>query len=358
MLLFLSGALAETRAADELASMDLGKLYDFAREQGAAELAEDTARRIAAGETPDYAALGSWLAERLREPFSGVLKAFAAVSAPMLLLTFFTCLSGGRDGSGAQLLLRLMLLGGFAGAASLSISAASTCIQLVKRLTDIISPLLVALMTGCGMSASAAIVSPLAALSGAAAVKLLGGGGLALCRGALCMAIAGNLSASLSLDGFSRLARRSINWISGLATTLFTCFLSLQSGLTANLDAMSVRTVKYAVDSAAPIIGNGISDAWEGYISGVMIAKDALGMSGIFCILAAGARPMLTCAASMLMFSLASAFMDALGEKLGAHAARQMSGVCQMALTLATAAIAISMVLLGGAMGMGKNLGR
>ena len=306
---------------------------------------------------PDYAALGSWLLERLRQPFSGVLRAFAGVAAPMLLLAFFTCLTGGRDG-GAQMLLRLLLLLGFASAAETAVSAAGACIQSVKRLTEVVSPLLTALMTGCGMSASAAVVSPLSALSGDAAVKLLGGCGLALCRGALCMALAGNLSASLSLDGFSRLARRSVNWISGLATTLFTAFLSLQSSLAVNLDAMGVRTVKYAVDSAAPIIGSGISDAWEGYISGVMVAKDAVGLSGMLCLLAAGVQPMLTCAASMLLFSFAAAFMEVLGERRGAHAARQMSAVCQMALTLATAALAISMALLGGAMGMGKILGR
>ena len=62
------------------------------------------------------------------------------------------------------------------------------------------------------------------------------------------------------------------------------------------------------------------------------------------------------CAASMLVLNLISALLSALGERETARAAEQVSGICQMGLSLATGAVAIATVLLGAAMAAGGNL--
>ena len=56
------------------------------------------------------------------------------------------------------------------------------------------------------------------------------------------------------------------------------------------------------------------------------------------------------------MLNLIATLLEALGEKDTARAAGQVSGICQMALSLATGAVAIATVLLGAAMAAGGNL--
>ena len=122
------------------------------------------------------------------------------------------------------------------------------------------------------------------------------------------------------------------------------------------LDGIAARTAKFAVDSAAPVIGSGISDAWDSYLSGVLVTKNAVGLSGIATLLFAGARPVLICLAAMAALYLIAALLDAFGEKTSAAAAEQIAGICQMALSLCTATLAIAMILLGAAMMIGKGL--
>ena len=62
------------------------------------------------------------------------------------------------------------------------------------------------------------------------------------------------------------------------------------------------------------------------------------------------------CATAMLALNLIAALLEALGEREAARAAGEMGGVCQMALSLSTGALAIATVLLGAAMAAGHSL--
>ena len=337
---------------------DLAGLEEFAGEYAAElDVGEMISEALDGGILNLEGVLG-WLKEHACAPVRDTLEAAGAMIAPALLLALLECTLPGRRGasSGARLLLRMVLLLGFAGVAQSAIAAAERCLQVAARFADAAAPAIAALLTAMGMTGVAALVSPAAALAGDAAENLFLRCGIPLCRWALCCAIAGNLSAAVALNRVTRLMRKAANWGAGLATTLFTALLTLQGSVTEAADGVAVRAAKYAVDSAAPVIGSGVSDAWESYVAGLMAAKGAVGVSGIATLLAAGFEPVAICATGMLALNLAAALLEALGEREAARAAGEMGGVCQMALSLGTGALAIATVLLGAAMAAGRSL--
>ena len=346
LLLLLGGAraeealsLAELAPMEEFAAefaegMDLGGMVQSALEGGL-----------------DYGAALDWLKARVAQPLGEVLSTAAGMLAPALLLAMTGSTLKGR---GARLLLRTALLLGLVRMAELALSAAADCLNMAADFSDVVSPAFAALMTATGMGGSAAMISPAAAMAGSLAGDVFLRFGLPLCRAALCAVLAGNLAAGIDLGGLVKLFRRAVGWGAGLAFTVFTALVALQGNLSASLDGVGLRTAKYAVDSAAPVIGSGVSDVWEAYVSGVMAAKSAVGVSGVIALLAAGAGPMLRIVGSMLALQMISVLLDVLGEKHSARALEQAGGVCRMALELCTSALAISMILLGAIMAAGR----
>ena len=358
MLFAVSTAWGEGAAQRAMEGVDQSALHDFAWDYAPDVDVGGIGETVLRGESPDVQGLLKWLRERTVAPLKRTIEAGRGMIAPALLLALLRCtLSSERGaGSGARLMLRMLLLLGFAGLAQSAVEAAQRCLQIAARFADAAAPVIASLLTAMGMTGAAALVSPAAALAGNAAENLFLKGGIALCRWSICTAIAGNLSAAMDLSRVTRLFRKAANWGAGLVTTLFTALIAIQGSATGAVDGVAVRAAKYAVDSAAPVIGSGVSDAWESYVAGLMAAKGAVGLSGIAALLAAGFEPVILCAAAMLTLHLIAALLEALGEREAARAAGEMGGVCQMALSLSTGALAIATVLLGAAMAAGKSL--
>lgn len=290
-------------------------------------------------------------AQPLREAISDV----SALIAPTALLAVMSCLAGS---GGARFAARLALLLGMGKTAMRALNAAQSCLEMIGAFSDVISPALAALLSASGLTSSAAMLSPAAALVGNLSERAFLRFGLPLCGAALAAALAGSLSPSIELGRIVKLLRKLVGWGAGLCFTLFTALIALQGNLSATMDGVVLRTAKYAVDSAAPVIGSGVSDAWEAYVSGVLAAKSAVGVSGVLALLAAGAMPMLRVLLAVLLLQVISALLDVLGEKAAAQAASRTADVCQMALEMCTSALAIGTILLGAAISAGSGLAR
>ena len=358
MMLVGGGSLAEEAAQRAFNEADMSGILNFASEYGAGVDPAAVAEAALHGDMPDMRELFEALKLRLAAPFLDALRAGRGLLGPILLLALLRCAMSDASGgsSGARFLLRMTLLMGFSEMALNSLASSKECIRAAKTLAGAAAPTLTALLAAMGMTGTSALVSPAAALIGDAAEGLFLNWGMPLCRFALCAAIAGSITPAVDLSGAAKFMRKAANWGAGLATTFFTAMLALQGSVAGAVDGVAVRTAKFAVDSAAPVIGSGVSDAWDSYIAGVHIAKNAIGLSGIAALLGVVLEPLLVCASSMLVLNLISALLSALGEGDTARAAGQVSGICQMALSLATGAVAIATVLLGAAMAAGGNL--
>ena len=358
-LLLLGGSCTAEEAVNRaLDAADLGGLEEFAGEVAPDLDLKQVVQDAAQGELASADDLLVRLRDRALTALREALRACGALIAPALLLATLRCaLPEGNGGSeGARFLLLCALMLGMMRLVLNGMEGVEACMRRVGGFADVVAPPLAALMTAAGMTNGAALLTPLSALVGGAVEDVLLKYGLPLCRYTLAVAVAGNLSEAIDLSRACRLMRKATNWGAGLAITLFTALTAIQGTVASGMDGVAVRTAKYAVDSVTSVIGSGVSDAWDSYVAGILIAKNAVGVSGVALLLALGLQPMPRTAAAMLMLNLLSALLDTLGEKRAARAAEQAAGVCQMLLMLCAAALTLGMILLGASMAAGRAL--
>ena len=358
LVLLCGSCTAEEAAQRALDALDLGGLEEFA-ETAAPELdLKQVAQEAAQGRLTSPDALLDQLRGLMRAALREAVRSCGLLIVPALLLAMLRCAlpEGNGGGAGARFLLMCALMQGMIRVTLDAMADVEACMRQISGFASAASPPLAALMTAAGMTNGAALLSPLAALVGGAVEEGLMKYGLPLCRYTLAIAVAGNLSEAIHLSKACRLMRRATNWGAGLAITLFTALTAIQGTVASGMDGVALRTAKYAVDSVTPVIGSGVSDAWDSYVAGILIAKNAVGVSGVALLLAMGLKPMLRAGAAMLMLNLFAALTDMLGERRAARAAEQAAGVCQMLLMLCAASITLGMILLGAAMALGQTL--
>lgn len=340
------------------AETDPQPVYDFAAQYGVDEPVKAIYEGAVNGEFTDWRTFGEWISSQFAAPLQLTLAATYSSLGTIFMLAVLRGSLPKKNGSGdsACFILRLVLMLRFSEITVMALTECETCLHAVAQFASAAAPGIAALLASVGMTATSALVSPAAALAGGIAEDIFLNLGFPLCKAALSLAIAGNISETVNLNRFVNLLKKIANWGTGLITAIFTALTALQGGASEVFDGVGIRTAKFAVDTASPIIGSGVSDVWESFVSGMMITKNALGMSGIAALLAVGIKPVVCCASAMLMLNIIAALLELFGEKETACASAQIGGICQMALSLAVGSLVIGTVLMGAAMALGRGI--
>lgn len=178
-----------------------------------------------------------------------------------------------------------------------------------------LSPLLSVTLISCGAVSSTAVFHPV--LSGAVYIisivieKCLMP---LICFGAI-LSIAGNVSDKVQLSGFCRVVKSAARWIMAAVITLFTGISAIYGFSAPSLDAVSAKTVKFAVGSLVPVVGSFLSDTLETVVSGTKLMKNAVGVSGIIAVVTICAIPILKIGVMQLMLKLTAAVVEPLTDK-------------------------------------------
>lgn len=92
---------------------------------------------------------------------------------------------------------------------------------------------------------------------------------------------AGGLNKDLKIDKLGDGIKKSIVWCLGFIMTIFIGFLTLQSGITASADSLSLRAARFAVSTGVPFVGGAVSDALSTVKTSVELLKSGVGSFGI-----------------------------------------------------------------------------
>ena len=87
-----------------------------------------------------------------------------------------------------------------------------------------------------------------------------------------------------------------------LILTLFTAYLTIAGGVSGSVDRMALKTAKFAVSGAVPVVGGVISDAAETVLSGASLLKNSIGIFGMLCVTAICLVPFVRAGASYLCY--------------------------------------------------------
>ena len=132
-----------------------------------------------------------------------------------------------------------------------------------------------------------------------AAVQLL----LWLVRGAvfplllvsLALGCVGSVSEGFCLDRLSAAFHKTILWMLGLFSTLFSGLLSIQQMVAVSGDTLSGRVVKFSLSSFVPVVGGVLSEAYNTVVGCGGLLRSTVGAFGVLSVVLVVLPPLLSC---------------------------------------------------------------
>ncbi len=267
------------------------------------------------------------------------LKMFASVIAVILLSSV---MSGMSDAAG----------GTTSGVYSL-VSAAASAVVICVYLSDIIAvsqkafstasdfmltyvPVLAGVAAAGGHTASAAVYSSVTLTAIQILSRITSAVIIPLTSCMIGITAAGSIDPGLNLDRLAEGIKKLISWGLGLVMTLFLGILSVQSVITASADNAAMKTLKFVVSAAVPIVGGSVSEALSSVSGSISILRSGIGGFGI----AAGAFMLLAPAVTALCCKFLLFVAGVLSDLFGCASAGKIirSGENVMSVVLASLA--------------------
>ena len=271
--------------------------------------------------------------------------------------------------------LRILLGGGAGATAGVALLCRFACVRIMMEsfattrqmaaevlknacsAVGAITPVLASAMTLTGCTATAAALSPAASLCASAIENVLVGVGLPLCDVSAAVAAAGNLSESFRLDRLSSLLINSIKWVIGIMMTAFIGILSVEGLLSATQDSTAMRSMRYIVENMLPIVGGEVSGATTALAGSAVLARSAVGVTGILLLFGACARPMAKLAASYFSMRLAAAVFEPVSERSVSAMISRFADVSEILLAISASAVVLGILTIGTALAVLGGIG-
>lgn len=251
------------------------------------------------------------------DKFNNFIPFIASVLAVCILFSLLNSIKGKFASQSTSAIVRLacislVMLIVFSQIVNL-VAESRNFIQFLKEQMDVVFPILLTLMTAIGPSKSAAVYQPTIAILGSAVTNVITIFALPCFLLSIVFHVVGNLSEGITLKNMADFFSGAMKWVLGTAFFLFLGVLSVQ-GVTASIyDNIYIRTTKLALSKHIPIIGGYLSEGYNLVISGSVLIKNGIGLSGII-LLFLSAIPLV---AQIVIFSLALRFIAAVVEPIG-----------------------------------------
>ena len=130
----------------------------------------------------------------------------------------------------------------------------------------------------------------------------------------MSFSLSGNISGSVGIVGIDKQIKKFIKWVIGIFMSVFSLIMSLQSFLASSSDSVLKRSIKNAVGSFIPVVGNTLSSGVDSVFTIASNTKTMFSVVGIIVILSIFLPTIIKCICFGLSLSIAKTFALFLNE--------------------------------------------
>lgn len=180
---------------------------------------------------------------------------------------------------------------------------------------EIIFPILLTLMVASGGVAGAGVYQPAVAILTQGVMQIFSAIVMPLFIITLVFSVVGHLSPGHKLDKFVGFFHSSFKWTLGIIFTLFLGFMTIQ-GITAGIaDGISLRAARFTIGSYIPYLGGYLSQGLDLVLASSILIKNAVGLSGVFLLVAVVLGPLFQIVVFGLGLKLAAAITQPIADE-------------------------------------------
>ena len=178
-----------------------------------------------------------------------------------------------------------------------------------------IYPPLITLVTALGGGTSQGLFSPGLAVVGAVTSNVVTKVVLPLFIASIVFCIVGNLSNNVKLDKLQSATRYIAGGIMTITFGGLIAYLSISGLIGGMSDTASVKATKYLVSSYVPLIGGYLSQGFDLVRVGMVIVKNALGVTGIIIVFIVILAPAIKLLALTIGLKLTAGLIEPITDK-------------------------------------------
>ena len=221
------------------------------------------------------------------ENSAGPLKAVISLTALILICSL---LSSYKNSISSELSSSL----GIAAVLCATCTAALPAIQVIADMSAVVKtasafmlafvPVMVMIMSSTGHAVSGASYYAMMIGAGEGVGQLSSKVIVPFLNMFLGVSVTASVCPETRLSGISSVISKAVKWILGFVMTVFTAVLSFKQLITASVDDVSTRAVRFTLNSFIPIVGSALSDAYKTVQGSVNLLKSGLGIFVIISI--------------------------------------------------------------------------
>lgn len=164
------------------------------------------------------------------------------------------------------------------------VASAKDGLNTVSSFSQALSPVLITLLASCGAQGSVTNLGPSSVLLSSVLIDIIVNTVFPLIILGCTVLSVDSLLPGNKLKGISDLLKSVVSWITGIIFTVFTGVIAIQGAIASVSDGISMRGIKYAINTSVPIIGGAISESLSAVLFSGYLLKSAVGLMGIIII--------------------------------------------------------------------------
>lgn len=226
-------------------------------------------------------------------------------------------------------------------------SAMNMCMSIIDNMVTFmhsIIPLLITLLVSAGNFTSAGVFQPILIMLVEIGATVIKNFFIPLIFLVTVLNIVNNISDKVQLTKLSGFLKQLCTWGLGLILTVFIAVVSIQGSMGAVVDGVTSKTAKYALGTFIPVVGKYLADAADTVVGCTLVIKNASGLVAMIGIIMICLAPLIKILAMIILYKLASAFVEPISDKKITGCLNDMAGSLTYILGV-TAAVAIMFLI-------------
>lgn len=236
------------------------------------------------------------------------------------------------------------------------VKIASDAIDAMQNIASVAVPALYALMAASGKIVTVAAIQPLMLVGVNIACQILKEFLLPMAVMAGVLFLIDSISERFSLKKLAKLFKSCTVWITGAMTLVFSMAVSIQKLASSSVDAVTLKTAKFAIGTFVPIAGKYMSDAADTILLCASAVRNAAGILTVIVLALMFLAPLVKVFAIMLAIRIASVFGSPICDESITDALEDASGCITVIIGIMAASMFVLILLTGTLMNSGGLL--
>lgn len=184
----------------------------------------------------------------------------------------------------------------------------------IKQQMDIIFPILLTVLTALGGNVAVSVYQPAMAILSGGVASIFTDILLPIFSFVLVFTVVSNLAKNIKFGKFADFFSSGFKWIMGIVLMIFSAFVSIQGLMAGSIDSISLKTAKYTIKSAVPLIGGFLSDGVSLIMVSSVLIKNAIGVGGLLILFCTIMLPIVKIIVFSFLMKLASAILEPIAD--------------------------------------------